>query len=254
MFFVFPVLTLLPNLIYFLAAVLPACFLLRYVYRHDTIEKEPPFLLLSLLGAGCLAALCSAVLESVAERLLLILVAPSGPVYTIALAFLIVAVIEEGTKLFFLKLCSWRHRAFNYRFDGVVYAVFVSLGFAALENIQYVVNYGLSVALPRALLAIPGHASFSVFMGVYYGRAKLLENLGDYGGLRRCLCKGYLFAVFLHGFYDTCAMTGTAQSSAVFLVFVVLMFAAAFRTLKRESSADGPITPYDGPSGAPFDL
>ena len=253
MFFVFPVLALLPNLVYFLAAVLPACFLLRYVYRHDTVEKEPPLLLFSLLGAGCLAALCAAVLEGVAERLLLILVAPSGPVYIILLAFLIVAVIEEGTKLFLLKLCSWRHRAFNYRFDGVVYAVFVSLGFAALENIQYVVNYGLSVALPRALLAIPGHASFSVFMGVYYGRARLLENLGDYGGSRRCLCKSYLFAVFLHGFYDTCAMTGTAQSSVVFLLFVVLMFAAAFRTLKRESSADGPITPYGGPSGAPFD-
>ena len=244
MFFVFPILALLPNLIYFLSAVLPACFLLRYVYRHDTVEKEPLPLLLSLLGMGCLAALCSAVLESIAEGLLSILVYPSGPVYTVLLAFLIVAVIEEGTKLFFLKLRSWHHPAFNYRFDGVVYAVFVSLGFAALENIQYVVNYGLSVALPRALLAVPGHAAFSVFMGVYYGRAKLLENLGDYDGSRRCLYKSYFLAVFLHGFYDTCAMTGTPRSSAVFLLFVVLMFAAAFRTLKRESSADGPITPF----------
>ena len=254
MFFVFPVLALLPNLVYILSAVLPACFLLRYVYRHDTVEKEPLSLLLLLLGAGCLAALCSAVLEGIAERLLSILVAPSDPVYTILLAFLVVAVIEEGTKLFFLKLRSWRHPAFNYRFDGVVYAVFVSLGFAALENIQYVVNYGLSVALPRALLAIPGHASFAVFMGVYYGRAKLLENLGNYGGSRRCLRKAYLFAVFLHGFYDACAMTGTAQASAVFLLFVVLMFAAAFRTLKRESATDGSITPYGGPSDAPFGL
>ena len=253
MFFVFPVLAPLSNLIYFLAAVLPACFLLRYVYRHDTVEKEPAPLLCSLLGMGCLAALCSAILEAVAEQLLLILVDPSSPVYTILLACLVVAVVEEGTKFFFLKLRSWRHSAFNYRFDGVVYAVFVSLGFAALENIQYVVNYGLSVALPRALLAVPGHAAFSVFMGVYYGRAKLLENLGDYGGSRRCLRKGYFFAVFLHGFYDTCAMIGTAQASAVFLLFVVLMFTAAFRALKRESSADGPTAPYGGPS-APFDL
>lgn len=254
MFFVFPVLALLPNLIYFLAAVLPACFLLRYIYRHDTVEKEPLTLLLSLLGAGCLAAFCSAVLEGIAERLLSILVYPSGPVYTVLLAFLIVAVIEEGTKLFFLKLRSWRHSAFNYRFDAVVYAVFVSLGFAALENVQYVVNYGLSIALPRALLAIPGHASFSVFMGVYYGRARLLENLGDYGGSRRCLYKGYFSAVFLHGFYDACAMIATPWSSAVFLLFVVLMFSAAFHALKRESASDGPITPYGGPSDAPFDL
>lgn len=246
MFFVFPSLSPLPNLIYVLAAVLPAFFLLRYVYRHDTIEKEPFPLLLSLLGMGCLSALCAAGVEAAAEGLLASLVDPSAPVlYTVLLAFLVIAVAEESAKLFFLKLRTWRHPAFNYRFDGVVYAVFVSLGFAALENVQYVVNYGLSVALPRALLAIPGHMSFAVFLGVYYGRAKLLENCGDRAGARRRLWTGWLFAVFLHGFYDACAMIGTVWSSAVFLVFVILLFFAAFRTLKRESVTDAPISPAD---------
>lgn len=243
MFFFFPVLSLLPNLIYFLAAVLPAAYLLRYVYRHDTIEKEPMRLLWSLIGMGCLAALCSGALEALAVYLLQIFIAPESPVYIILLAFLVVAVVEEGTKLFFLKLRSWTHPAFNYRFDGIVYAVFVSLGFAALENVQYVVNYGLTVALPRALLAIPGHMSFSIFMGLWYGRARLFENLGDYAASRRCLCRGYLSAVFLHGFYDSCAMIGTDWSSIVFIVFVIVMFALAFSTLKRESSSDEPITP-----------
>lgn len=249
MFFVFPVLAFLPNLIYFLAAVLPAVFLLRYVYKNDTIEKEPAGLLLSLLLMGCLAALCSGVLEGVAEYLLQVFIDPEDPVYIILLAFLVVAAVEEGTKLFFLKRRSWNHPAFNYRFDGVVYAVFVSLGFAALENVQYVVNYGLSVALPRALLAIPGHMSFAIFMGVYYGRARLLENLGDYGGSRRCLRTGYLIAVLLHGFYDACAMIGSGAASVVFLVFVVLMFLIAYRTLKRESATDEPIVP---PADPPF--
>lgn len=249
MFFVFPVLALLPKIIYILAAVLPAFFLLRYVYRHDTVEKEPLPLLLALLGMGFLAGVCSAVLEGLGEGLLSVLVDPTAPFYNIVLAFLVVAVVEEGTKLFFLKLCSWRNRAFNYRFDGVVYAVFVSLGFAALENVQYVVNYGLSVALPRALLAIPGHMSFAVFMGVYYGRARLLENLGDRAGSRRRLRAGYLIAVFLHGFYDACAMTGTTLSSVLFLLFVVLMFSAAFYTLRRESAQDEPIIPYGEDAG-----
>ena len=258
MFFVFPVLALLPKLIYFLAAVLPAYFLLRYVYRHDTIEKEPAGLLWSLIGMGCLAALCSGALEAVAEYLLQVFISPKSPVYIIALAFLVVAVVEEGTKLFFLKLRSWKHPAFNYRFDGMVYAVFVSLGFAALENIQYVVNYGLSIALPRALLAIPGHMSFSIFMGLWYARAKLLENRGDRAGARVCLRKGWLSAVFLHGFYDACAMLGTGWASIVFLVFVVLMFCRAFSTLKREAATDEPILPEepgfpDSPE-APFDV
>jgi len=242
-FFFFPILSLLPNLIYLLAALLPAFILLRFVYRHDTIEKEPMKLLLSLLLMGCLAALCSGILEAIAEALLRIAINPESPIYVLVLAFLIVAVIEEGTKLFFLRLRSWKHPAFNYRFDGVVYAVFVSLGFAALENVQYVLSYGLAVALPRALLAIPGHLSFAIFMGVCYGRARLLENLGDHAGAQRSLRRGYLTAVFLHGFYDACAMLGTELASLVFLVFVIIMFVLAFRTLKRESAGDAPITP-----------
>ncbi len=243
MFFFFPDLSYLPILIYLAAALLPAWILLRYVYKHDTIEKEPSNLLVTLLLMGCLSALCSGVLEAIAEYLLRIVVDPGSPVYVILLAFLVVAAVEEGTKFFFLKLRSWKHPAFNYRFDGVVYAVFVSLGFAALENVQYVINFGLSVALPRALLAIPGHLSFSIFMGVYYGQARLLENLGDRAGARRSLRKGYLIAVFLHGFYDACAMLGTELASLVFLVFVILMFILAFRTLKHESAADAPIVP-----------
>ena len=249
MFFFFPVLPLLPVLIYLAAALLPAWFLLRYVYRHDTVEKEPPGLLASLGVAGCLSALCAGLLEGVAEYFLRFAVDPESPAYAVLLAFLVVAVAEEGMKLFFLKRRSWNHPAFNYRFDGVVYAVFVSLGFAALENVQYVVNYGLSVALPRALLAIPGHLSFSIFMGVYYGRARRLENLGDHAGARRSLFTGWLAAVLLHGFYDACAMLGTSASSVVFLVFVVVMFSIAFRVLKREAASDEPIVPTD----APFD-
>ncbi len=94
------------------------------------------------------------------------------PAYTILLAFLVVAVVEEGTKFVFLKLRTWRDPNFNFRFDGIVYAVFVSLGFAAFENINYVLGYGLTVALPRAVLAIPAHMGFAVFMGLFYGRGK----------------------------------------------------------------------------------
>ncbi len=256
MFFSFPIPSLLPSLVYLLAALLPACFLLRWVYKHDTIEKEPAKLLLALLVMGCLAALCSGVLEALGQYLLDVFIDSQSPIYVILLAFLVVAVVEEGTKLFFLKLCSWKHPAFNYRFDGVVYAVFVSLGFAALENVQYVVNYGLSVALPRALLAIPGHASFAIFMGVHYGRARLYENYGDGATARRCLRSGYFAAVFLHGFYDACAMIGTAWSSLVFIVFVILTFSRAFRTLRLESATDEPITPEEPPYGdlPPFAL
>ena len=242
MFFILPIPPLLPVLaVYILAAVLPAVVLLRYVYRHDTVEKEPPGLLLLLLLMGVAAALCSGVLEGLAQAILNLLVSPGSPAYTVLLAFLGVAVIEEGMKFLLLRRCTWRHPAFNFRFDAVVYAVFVSLGFAAFENIQYVLSYGLSVALPRALLAVPGHMSFAVYMGVFYGRAKLCQGYGDLRGVRRNRLLAYVWPVFLHGFYDTCAMSGTTLATVVFLVFVAVVFLSVYRILKRESAMDEPV-------------
>ena len=239
MFFVVPFLPILA--VYILAAVLPAVILLRYIYRHDTIEKEPAGLLLILLLMGVLSALLAGVLEGLAQSLLNLLVDPGSPTYTILLAFLVVAAVEEGTKFWLLKRRTWNHWAFNYRFDGIVYAVFVSLGFAAFENIQYVLHYGLSVALPRAFLAVPGHMSFAVYMGLYYGRAKLCDRCGDDIGARRNLRAGYLSAVFFHGFYDTCAMIGTPLATVIFAVFVAWMFWRVYSRVKRESISDTPV-------------
>ena len=166
---------------------------------------------------------------------------PAGPLYTVLLAFFVVALVEEGTKFLFLRARTWRNPNFNYRFDGIVYAVFVSLGFAAFENIQYVLHYGLSVALPRALFAVPGHMAFAVFMGLFYGRAKLYEAWGDRRRCRWSLMRAYVTSVLLHGFYDACAMQGTGGAMAVFLVFVVFMFRSAFKHVKQESFTDEPV-------------
>ena len=227
--------------VYILAAVLPAWILLRYIYRHDTVEKEPGGLLAALLGMGVAAALCSGVLERLGQSALYLLADPGSPAYTIILAFLVVAVVEEGTKFFFLRRMTWKNPNFNYRFDGIVYAVFVSLGFAAFENIQYVLHYGLSVALPRAVFALPGHMSFAVFMGLFYGRAKRCRSRGDAVGCRKNLRLAYGAAVSLHGFYDACAMIGSGAAMGMFLIFVLLLFRAVYRLVKRESAADAPV-------------
>ena len=239
LFFMGPGLALLS--LYVAAALLPAIVLLRYIYRHDTVEKEPPGLLLQLLGLGVVSALCAGVIEVLAQTVLDRLVDPASPAYVVILAFLVVALAEEGMKLFFLRRRTWREPAFNYRFDGIVYAVFVSLGFAAFENVQYVLRYGLSVALPRAVLAVPGHMSFAVVMGVFYSRARFCENRGDERGCRHALWSGYLAAVSLHGFYDACAMIGSGLSTVLFLIFVVWMFRMAYRLVKRESALDSPV-------------
>ena len=239
MFFLAPVYYLIA--VYVLAAVLPAFFLMKYIYKQDTIEKEPPFLLLSLILRGIFAALASIVLEMLGETVLNSLVEPDNPKYIVLLAFLVVAAVEEGTKFFFLYRRTWRDFNFNYRFDGIIYAVFVSLGFAAFENIKYVFSYGLSVALPRAVLSIPGHMGFAVMMGLFYGRGKLCYNCGNRFGCGINLILGYLSAVFLHGVYDTCCMSGTTQSTLIFVLFVLVMYLSVFLVIKHESKTDSPV-------------
>lgn len=227
--------------IYILAAIIPAVFLLRYVYKQDKIEKEPPWLLRSLVGYGVIAAFCSIVFEWIGNWILDNTLTRESPYYILVLAFLVVAVVEEGCKFFFLKRRTWNDWNFSHLYDGVVYSVFVSLGFAAFENIKYVFSYGLSVVLPRALFAIPGHLGFSVFMGVFYGRAKLCENRGDKAGKIRNLVFGYLSAVFLHGFYDACAMSGTTTANIIFYIFVAVMYVVVYRMIKKASQEDRPV-------------
>ena len=227
-------------IIYIAAAILPALFLMRYIYRKDTVEKEPAGMLISLVFLG-VAALIAILLESFGKGVLSAFLVEGTPAYTIVMAFLVVAVAEEGAKFFFLKRRTWKDPNYNYRFDGIVYSVFLSLGFAAFENISYVMGYGLTTALLRAVLAIPGHMGFAVFMGLFYGRAKLCADQGDVRGRKRNLWAAYLSAVVLHGFYDACALIGTALSALLFLVFVIVMYIAVIRMVKKQSQTDAPV-------------
>jgi RsiW-degrading membrane proteinase PrsW (M82 family) len=227
--------------IYVAAAVVPAIVLLVYVYQQDKVEQEPLGLIGSLLLQGVFAALCSIILEAIGEAILPNFISKDNPYYTIVLAFLVVGVVEEGTKFFFLNRRTWNEPNFNYRFDGIVYAVSVSLGFAALENIEYVFGYGLSVAPSRALLAIPGHMAFAVFMGYFYGRAKLWHDVGQDGKATACKIGGWLSAVFFHGFYDSCAMIGTSLSAGLFVIFMIVMYIVVFFLIRHESRTDEPV-------------
>ena len=143
--------------------------------------------------------------------------------------------------LLMLKLLSWKNPNFNFLFDAVVYSVFVSLGFAAIENVKYVFTYGLGVALTRAITAVPAHMSFSVLMGVFYGRAKLCQVYGNQALMKKNLTLAFLVPVFFHGFYDACCMIGGSTSSLVFLGFVIIMYIIVFRLVKSASKYDRPL-------------
>ena len=229
---------LMPDYILIAAAVVPAIALLVYVYRHDRIEKEPLPLLLSLVLFGIIATSIAKLLERVGMAALDAALVPGSILSQVILYFGIVAYAEEGAKYALLKWRTWNSPDFNCRFDGVVYAVFVSLGFALWENIAYVFMYGLGTALLRAVTAIPGHACFGVFMGCWYGQAKLLANRGEETGSRILRALGLVLAALLHGAYDFLASLTAYYSAWYFVLFVALLFLLTWRVVKRMSAQD----------------
>lgn len=232
---------LITILIYFAAAVLPAAVLLLYVYNKDRSEKEPAKLLVYLVIAGIVAGLASILLESAWEWAEAY-IAAYADVDEQSLAVISaagVAVIEEITKFWLMKGITWRSREFNYRFDAIVYAVFVSLGFAAFENILYIFFYaGIEAALMRALLSVPAHMTFAVYMGVFYGRAKVCDRRGYYGRAKMYLCLSYFAAVILHAIYDGALMIGTDEMLLFFFGFVAVLDILVMRRLKLDSGRD----------------
>ena len=226
------------NPILIAAAVLPAILLLRYVYRADRLEKEPPGLLLSLVLFGILATFAAIVTEELGETVLAMFLPEYSVAYNAILYFVIVALSEEGFKYLLLKKRTWRSGDFNCQFDGVVYAVFVSLGFALWENISYVLLYGLGTAAVRAVTAVPGHACFGVFMGAFYGLAKRYDNFGDEGASRLCRRLAVAVPVVLHGCYDFIATYEYDGYAWIFVIFVALLFLAAYRMIRKLSRDD----------------
>ena len=223
------------NVFLIVAAVVPAFFLMIRAYRSDRLEKEPPSLLWSLALAGVFSALIALVVERILGRILDAAV-PQGTLYDVLLYFGVVAFGEEGAKYFMLRRRTWRSPEFNCQYDGVVYAVFVSLGFALWENISYVMHYGFSTALVRAVTAIPGHACFGVFMGVFYGLAKRRFNEGGAAGSKALRILAVIVPALLHGTYDYIASTD--GSIWGFIGFIAVLFVVSFVLIGKMAKRD----------------
>ena len=249
-----PVLTLL--------AVIPSVFLLIKVYQADKVEKEPAPLLFKLFIKGLESAFFAAVVEALLINFGLNTLVQLGLIegegsflYHAIEAFLIVAVAEEGFKYYFLKQTTWTHPAFDYRFDAVVYAVFVSLGFATIENILYVwgsqieSGTGLQLSVYRGVLSVPAHCVFAVAMGIHYGAAKYAQGHEQFDLEEAGLRKAFLVPVLMHGFFDFALMMNQPLYTGLFFLFVILADYRALKAVGRASQTDTRV--YKSPSLTP---
>ena len=159
-----------------LAAVLPAIVLMIYVYKKDKVEKEPIGLIVRLFVLGMVAGPLAGFVETLFFSLFDATI-PPGALQLVLKFFIGVAAVEEGFKYLFLNTVR-KNPHFNYVFDGIVYAVAVALGFAALENVLYVFEGGFEVAVMRAIFSVPGHCADGVVMGCFFGLARQHELHG----------------------------------------------------------------------------
>lgn len=205
----------------------PVFIIAFYIYSRDRYEKEPLSLLIKALFIGIICVLPVLLIEGVLTKLY---TGPEGISEAAYTAFVVAGLTEESIKFLALYLFFWRNKNFNEKFDAIVYAVFISLGFAAIENVLYVFQGGYSVGLVRAITAVPAHALFGIMMGYNFGMARFN---GKYQGLN--LFAAFAIPFIFHGTYDFLLLSNSQLLMLVFIPVFVFYWITGFRKMKKLS-------------------
>ncbi len=176
-------------------ALAPGIAIALYIYLKDKHEREPISLLLISFLYGALSTLVTLLISWPVHAHF---VFEKDNVFDQFInAFFGVALIEEFSKFIFIRFILYRNKNFNEPFDGIVYALMVSMGFATLENVLYTFNYGFETGVLRMFTAVPAHATFGILMGYFLGKAKF-DHKNE--GLLALLALS--IATLFHGAYD----------------------------------------------------
>lgn len=179
-----------------LLAIAPVFAILLYIYVQDKHEKEPRRLLISSFLFGAIVSVMIVFVLYLFTGHFIPVTDKFSIWQQFVQAFIVVALSEEFSKYVIVKYYAQAKKAFNEPYDGIIYAVMVSMGFACTENIMYVIDGGYQTALVRAFTAVPAHATFGILMGYFMGKAKFSNNRIKLNLI------GLLLAVLFHGAYD----------------------------------------------------
>jgi RsiW-degrading membrane proteinase PrsW (M82 family) len=218
-----------------IAAASPVIIFLYFINKKDT-EKEPPRLLLKCFVWGCVSVVPIIIIEMFVSGFNAF---DSFFLTSFFDAFAVAAAVEEGFKFLFLFMIVWKLREFDQYFDGIVYAVFVSLGFALIENIMYIFTFGFGAAILRAVLSVPAHGLFGVMMGYFFSHAK-------FSGKNRLLWLSYLVPVLFHGLFNfLLTYIGESKNGLLMLIFfagfvalLVVLWRFGIRNIRKHYARD----------------
>ena len=225
-----------------LTALLPVAILVFYIYRKDKNLPEPTGQLVKAFFYGVISAPSSFFISIPLGMIGLYLVEDTTVLGSVSSAFFGAAIPEESAKLFVLWLVLRKNPFFDEKMDGIVYAVCVSLGFAAFENILYLFSDTesfLTIGIVRAIFAVPGHFCFGILMGYYYSIAKFYPKSSIKNKILVLLAP-----IIAHGLYDSIlfVMNVTPIISGllliVFLVFCHKMWKYSSQRIEKHLRRD----------------
>lgn len=181
-----------------IAAAAPGAALLAFFYLKDRYNSEPVSLVLKMFLLGVLLVFPMMVIQYSFLQAF-----GSNPFVA---SFIISAGLEEFFKWFIVYFVIYKHSSFDEPYDGIMYAVSVSLGFATLENIFYAFLQSSTFLdlMIRALLPVPGHALFGVLMGFHLGKAKFMAAGSR---INFHLLLSLFLPIFYHGLFDFILVT-----------------------------------------------
>ncbi|MDG2152594.1 MAG: PrsW family glutamic-type intramembrane protease [Crocinitomicaceae bacterium] len=179
----------------FALAIAPGIAISMYIYFKDKHEKEPLKLLVISFILGALSVIPTTILSLIGLYFFDFNPESSSIYFSLFSCVVGIGLIEEYSKFIFVRYYTYKKEDFNEPFDGIVYCVMVSMGFATVENILYVYEGGQVVAWARMFTAVPMHAIFAIIMGYYMGIQKFYDK-------KSYALIGLLYASILHGVYD----------------------------------------------------
>lgn len=212
-------------------ALAPGIYLSIVIYGKDRYDPEPKKILLVAFLLGCFSIIPAIIIELMLKAPLSF--AGLGIINDALSAFIGVALIEELCKFFVLRFHAYRKAEFNEPFDGIVYAVFVGLGFATAENILYVLQEGFGTGVMRMFTAVPAHYAFAVIMGYYVGKAKF-----EPANRASHFLRAVFYATFIHGAYDFFIFQKYYPGLVIFTIGVLIMALRISRRSIEELQAD----------------
>jgi protease PrsW len=207
-----------------LISLAPIALIGFYVWFRDKYEREPIRMLLIAMFAGAVIVIPVMVVENIIQSAGNSLQGLASAAWH---AFAVAGFTEELFKFIALYLLIWKSPEFNDKYDGIVYATFISLGFAGVENVMYVTGSGFSTGLMRAFTAVPAHAIFGITMGFYFGMARFYPQRQ-----KELKAKALWVPILLHGIYDFILMTGIEWLWIVFVAFVAYLYFAGLKRIK----------------------